>query len=141
MKRGPGKSHCPINFALELFGDPWTLLIVRDVMLLKKRRFKDFLESPEGIATNILTDRLARLEQHGIVEKLCDLYYVTEKGLDLLPVIAEISAWGSKYDPKTASPKRLVALARTNPARYRKEIRAIAMGTRKPPSGDGDGRS
>lgn len=137
VKRGPGKSHCPINFALEIFGDPWSLLIVRDVMLLKKRRFKDFLQSPERIATNVLTDRLARLEQYGIIEKLCDQYYLTEKGLDLLPVVAEMSAWGSKYDPKTASPKRLVEFARGNPSRYRKELRAIAMGTRKPPPGDG----
>jgi DNA-binding HxlR family transcriptional regulator len=103
------------------------------------RRFKDFLRSPEGIATNVLTDRLARLEHYGIIEKLCDQYYLTEKGFDLLPVVAEISAWGSKHDAKTASPKRLVELARTNPARYRKEIQAIATGTRKAPSGDGNG--
>jgi DNA-binding HxlR family transcriptional regulator len=140
MKREPGKSHCPINFALEIFGDPWSLLIVRDVMLLKKRRFKDFLQSAEGIATNVLTDRLARLEQYGIIEKLCDQYSLTKKGLDLLPLIAEISAWGSKYDPKTASPKRLVYLARSNPSRYRKEIRAIATGARKPPLGGGERR-
>jgi DNA-binding HxlR family transcriptional regulator len=136
MKRGPGKSHCPINFALEVFGDPWSLLIVRDVMLLKKRRFKDFLQSAEGIATNVLADRLARLEKCGIIEKLCDQYYLTAKGMDLLPVVAEISAWGSKHDPRTASPKRFVELARTDPARYRKEIQAIAAGTRKAPSGE-----
>jgi DNA-binding HxlR family transcriptional regulator len=124
MRRPRGRSHCPINFTLELVGDSWSLLIVRDIMFERKRRYKDFLESPEGIATNILADRLAKLERYGIIEKLCDEYYLTRKGLDLLPVLTEMIGWGSRHDPKTAAPQRLVDLAHNDPARFRKAVKA-----------------
>jgi DNA-binding HxlR family transcriptional regulator len=126
MKRGLGKSHCPINFTLELLGDPWSLLIVRDIMFFKKRRYKDFLRSAENIATNVLADRLVKLEKYGVIEKLCEAYYLTEKGFDLLPVLTEMSAWGSKHDPETAAPKQLVKLAQSDREKFRKEIEAMA---------------
>jgi len=100
---------------------------MRDIVLFGKRRYKDFLGSDEGIATNILSDRLTRLEQHGIVEKMCEQYLVTEKGFNLLPILTEMGMWGSKYDPQTASPEHLVELAKNNPTRFRKEIEKIAF--------------
>jgi len=100
---------------------------VRDMVFSNKRRFKEFLNSEERIATNVLVDRLARLQQNGIIEKMCEQYLITEKGLDLLPLLAEMIAWGAKHDPKTATPKRLARLARSDPARFRREIKK--MGT------------
>jgi DNA-binding HxlR family transcriptional regulator len=106
------RSHCPINFMLETLGDKWTLLVIRDLMFKGKRRFSEFLESDEKIATNILADRLGRLEEHGLVAKTVDEgnrskynYALTEKGRDLLPVMLEITAWSAKHDPKTNAPK------------------------------------
>jgi DNA-binding HxlR family transcriptional regulator len=100
------RSHCPINFALELFGDPWALLVVRDVLLYRKTRFKELLESEERMATNILSDRLARLVEGGVLERRGRPveYTLTEKGLDLVPMLLEMSAWGAKHDPQTAAP-------------------------------------
>ena len=133
MKRSPGKSHCPINFTLELLGDNWSLLILRDIHLFGKRRFKDFLESEEGISTNILADRLGKLERSGILEKVHGLYQPTEKGLDLLPLLIEMSLWGAKYDPNTSAPPEFVMWAKSDPEAFRKGVEEIAEGTRPPP--------
>lgn len=110
------RSHCPINFVLETFGDKWTLLIVRDLMFKGKSSFGEFLESQEKIATNILSDRLKRLEAHGIIDKSVDAsnrsklnYCLTEKGRDLLPIMLEITAWSSKYDALTNAPPDFLA--------------------------------
>lgn len=118
MKQVKRRSDCPINFALEIFGDKWTLLVVRDLMFRGKVNYGDFLESEEKIATNILADRLETLECAGIVKKSQDLknktkyiYSLTSKGLDLAPVLIEIVLWSAKYDPKTAAPKEFVAEA------------------------------
>lgn len=99
------RSHCPINFLLETFGDRWTLLVVRDLMFKGKRSYGEFLASEEGISTNILADRLKRLEEGGIVEKSVDptnksrlFYHLTAKGLDLLPVMLEVTAWSARHD-------------------------------------------
>jgi DNA-binding HxlR family transcriptional regulator len=105
------RSNCPINFVLETFGDKWTLLVIRDLMFHGKRHYSEFLASDEGISTNILANRLQRLEQDGVVEKEVDpnnrskaIYRLTEKGKDLLPVMLEITAWSGKYDSKTNAP-------------------------------------
>lgn len=105
------RSHCPINFVLETFGDKWTLLIVRDLMFKGKQTFGEFLESDEKISTNILADRLKRLEQHEIIEKTVApdnrsslLYSLTSKGTDLLPIMLEITAWSAKHDALTNTP-------------------------------------
>ncbi len=118
MKRVKRRSDCPISFALDIFGDRWTLLIIRDLIFKGKVHYGDFLESEEEIATNILADRLKMLEQVGILEKSQDphiktkyLYTLTEKGLDLLPVLIEIVLWSAKHDPKTAADKSFVAKA------------------------------
>lgn len=99
------RSGCPISCSLDLLGDQWSLLIVRDMVFGRKRYFKEFLASPEGIATNILTDRLKRLEDCGIISKLLDpenrrqiVYTLTEKGIALIPVLVELLCWGATYD-------------------------------------------
>jgi DNA-binding HxlR family transcriptional regulator len=100
------RSHCPMNLALEIFGDKWSLLIVRDIMFEGKRHFREFLQSEEKIASNILTDRLNMLETEGIVTKSPDpahkqksIYRLTTKGIDLLPIFAEFAAWSIKHKP------------------------------------------
>ena len=100
------RSYCPINLSLEIFGDKWTLLVLRDMMFGGKRHFREFLQSDEGIASNILADRLALLVEHGILTRADDathkqkaVYSLTEKGIDLFPVIVQIGAWGSRHVP------------------------------------------
>lgn len=103
----PGKQHprscCPIALTLDILGDKWTLLVVRD-LLLGRTHFREFAASPEGIATNILTNRLTRLVDHGIVEKFPSperpdryAYRLTKKGKSLGPVIRSITKWGLQH--------------------------------------------
>lgn len=112
------RSNCPINFVLETFGDKWTLLIVRDLMFKGKNRYGEFLESAEGISTNILADRLQRLEEHGIIfkeaveDKRSAIYRMTDKGKDLLPIMLEITAWSAKHDSRTNAPSNFVRMYR-----------------------------
>lgn len=98
------RSDCPISTALDIFGDKWSLLIIRDMIFKGKNTYGDFLESGEKIATNILADRLALLEWAGIISKHKHpdskakiLYKLTSKGIDLIPVLVEIIAWSDKY--------------------------------------------
>jgi DNA-binding HxlR family transcriptional regulator len=102
------KSLCPINLALEVFGDRWSLLIVRDLMFAGKRHFREFLQSEEGISSNILTERLGKLVEYGVLGKTDDpthkqkaIYSLTPMGIDLLPVVTQIGIWGRKYGPVT----------------------------------------
>ena len=111
MKSSP-RSHCPISYLLDLVGDSWSLLVMRDLIFKGKRRFQDLLASEEGIATNILADRLSRLEERGIIARRRDpddkrqyLYAPTRKGLDLIPLMLEMIQWSAKHDPATAAPK------------------------------------
>ena len=99
------RSGCPVSCSLDLLGDKWSLLIVRDMVFGRKRSFKEFLASPEGIATNILTNRLKRLEDSGIISKQPDpenrrqiVYTLTEKGIALIPVLVELRCWGAIYE-------------------------------------------
>jgi DNA-binding HxlR family transcriptional regulator len=98
------RSRCPINLTLEVFGDKWSLIIIRDIMFEGKRYFRELLQSEEKIASNILADRLAMLEREEIISKVSDpghkqkyIYSLTAKGIDLLPIMVEIGAWGFKY--------------------------------------------
>jgi DNA-binding HxlR family transcriptional regulator len=109
------RSECPISYSLDIFGDRWTLLVVRDLALTGKKHFRDFLDSDEGIASNILADRLKTLECFGIVTRHPDpehaskvIYSLTEKGMDLIPALFELVRWGVKYDDKTRVPKEFV---------------------------------
>ncbi|MFS0724936.1 winged helix-turn-helix transcriptional regulator [Paenibacillus sp. 1P07SE] len=104
------RSDCPISFSLDLLGDSWSLLIIRDIVFAGKHTFGEFIASDEGIARNILTNRLLRLEHIGVLskqphplDKRKDLYQLTETGLDLIPILLELSAWGAAYEPETSS--------------------------------------
>ena len=99
------RSGCPVSIALEVFGDRWSLLIVRDLMVRGLRTFKEFLESGEGIATNILADRLEKLEAARIIARQPEEsdgrkvnYRLTERGIDLAPVMLELLIWGARYE-------------------------------------------
>jgi DNA-binding HxlR family transcriptional regulator len=97
-----------------VFGDSWTLLIVRDLMFKGKSSYTEFLRGEEGIATNVLADRLSRLERDGIVEKAPKgdrakrRYVLTTKGMDLLPILLEAIRWSAKYDDRTAADRAFV---------------------------------
>ncbi|TLS50879.1 helix-turn-helix transcriptional regulator [Paenibacillus antri] len=102
MKREENKSRCPINQTVEIFGDTWSLLILRDMLALGKRTFGEFLESEERIGPSVLADRLAHLERKGIIAKRASdtdkrkfIYTVTEKGLNVIPIVYEVAVWGS----------------------------------------------
>lgn len=110
------RSDCPINFALEMFGDRWSLLIIRDIVYFGKKTYGEFLASDEGMATNILASRLVQLEQKGLLVKKPDetdkrkeVYFLTEKGLDLIPILLEMAGWGAQHDPQTAVPQAWMA--------------------------------
>lgn len=120
MRRSQKQEHrsaCPIGIALDLVGDPWTLLIVRDLMFKGAKTFNGFLAAGEGIATNVLTDRLARLETNAIVTKARDthdarrfIYRLTEKGIDLAPVLVELVLWSTRYEKTDAPPEVVKAM-------------------------------
>lgn len=97
------RSDCPISCALDLIGDKWTLIVLRDLLFFNKTKFDEFLESPEKISTSVLTDRLHKLERAGLIEKapysthrLRMTYSATEKGKTLAPVLNEIVRWGKR---------------------------------------------
>jgi DNA-binding HxlR family transcriptional regulator len=106
----PHRSGCPINLTLEILGDKWSLLVIRDIVFGNRRHFRELLtRSEEGIASNILSDRLKTLVDEGVLTKADDpshkqkaIYSLTEKGIELLPVLAQMAAWGRKYLPVTA---------------------------------------
>jgi DNA-binding HxlR family transcriptional regulator len=128
MRSRHRRSDCPVHFALEVFGDPWTLLIVRDLMFKNRTTYTEFLRAEEGIATNILADRLVRLEQDGIVAKDPGAtgggYRLTAKGIDLLPVLLEIIAWSAKHDQRTAADRAFVRRFRTDKEAFARKLRA-----------------
>jgi DNA-binding HxlR family transcriptional regulator len=101
------ETGCPVAFGLDTFGDRWSLLIIREIMLRGKRTYSEFLEADEGIASNILIARLKHLEAEGIVEKSRDpenrrafLYELTKKGRDLAPILLEIVIWSGMHDTR-----------------------------------------
>jgi DNA-binding HxlR family transcriptional regulator len=102
------RSNCPVACTLDLLGDKWTLLVVRD-LIVGKRRFDEFLASPEGVASNILADRLARLTAAGLVEQRPNpehrgraTYHLTPRGASLESVIATVASWGLENLPGTS---------------------------------------
>lgn len=105
---GDHRSGCPINLTLEVIGDRWSLLILRDMMFGNRRHFREMLRSQEGISSNILADRLKMLQDEGMITKADDpshkqkaIYSLTEKAIELLPVFAQIGAWGTRHLPVT----------------------------------------
>ena len=115
MNKTRKRSDCPVSGSLDVWGDKWSLLIIRDLMFAKECTYGDFLKAPEGIATNILASRLQALEENQIIEKLDHpgskakvLYRLTRKGIDLLPVMIEINLWAEKYFPIPADRKAML---------------------------------
>src|SRR5712692_7060706 len=128
MRRRRRKSDCPVHFALEVFGDAWTLLVIRDLMFKNRTTYTELLRAEEGIATNILADRLVRLEQDGIVAKDAATagggYRLTAKGIDLLPIVLEVIAWSAKHDQRTAADRAFVRRFRANKEAFARKLRA-----------------
>ncbi len=107
------RSACPLTNTLDLIGDKWTLLVIRDMLFLKKKAFQEFLKSPEGIATNILTERLQRLQEAGLIEKrpytktpVRYEYRLTRRGEDLRPLLMEMIRWGNAHIEGTIVPPK-----------------------------------
>jgi DNA-binding HxlR family transcriptional regulator len=122
------RSGCPLNASVEMLGDRWSLLIIRDMMLLGYRTFKEFLNSHERIASNILADRLKRLEKYGIITSARDPsdgrklnYSLTPKGLGLAPVLTEMVLWAAAYED--TGNQALVRLMRKDKDHFLAEIR------------------
>jgi DNA-binding HxlR family transcriptional regulator len=130
LKQGKAKrrSGCPLNASVEMLGDRWSLLIIRDMMLRGSRTYKEFLESYEGIATNILADRLRKLVAHGIISAEPDpsdgrklIYLLTAKGIDLAPVLTEMVLWAANHED--TGNQALVELMRADKANFLAAVR------------------
>lgn len=129
MNNSEPRSDCVICNVLEVFGDKWTLLIIRDLFLLDKHEFKEFLASPEGIATNMLTDRLKRLLSNEVIAEIPHpenrsrkLYYLTAKGKELFPILVEMARWGAKYFSDLPAMQPLYERMRNEPGALTREI-------------------
>jgi DNA-binding HxlR family transcriptional regulator len=127
--RASRRSGCPISIALEIFGDGWSLLIVRDLMFKGLRTFSELAGSDEKIATNILSDRLARLEAAGILTRRSDPddarrmnYRLTQKGIDLAPALLEIVLWSARY-AQTDAPPNILRAMRSHPEQFLADVR------------------
>jgi len=123
------RSGCPVSISLEEIGDRWSLLIIRDLMVRGYHTFKQFQESGEGIATNVLADRLKRLQTSGIIGIESDPldgrrtnYRLTEKGIDLAPVVLELLIWGARHE-KTGAPCEVIAHMAQNREQVLAEVR------------------
>lgn len=128
------RSHCAVNYGVEIFGDRWSLLIIRDIVFVGKKTYGDFLKSEEGIATNVLASRLAFLEEQGVLSKAPspddrrkDFYTLTEKGLDLIPIVLSIVLWSAKYDSKSyvRGLKAFITRLSQNPTQVSDEVKAL----------------
>jgi DNA-binding HxlR family transcriptional regulator len=126
------RSDCPINFALEIFGDKWSLLVIRDMIFSGKTTYNEFLDSKEKIATNILSSRLKMLEEMGIIQKHRDptrktktkfVYLLTPMGMDLIPMFVEIILWGGDYVSGISSARAVIEKARSDKSAFIKELR------------------
>jgi DNA-binding HxlR family transcriptional regulator len=134
-------STCPINASLVVLGDRWSLLVVRDLMFAGHRSFNQFLRAGEGIATNILADRIEKLIEAGIITKEPDhqdgrkwVYSLTRKGIELAPVLLELSKWGSKYENGIA-PEGVLERWEVDRAGLFAELRARLGTVRRSPNG------
>ncbi|AYY13769.1 transcriptional regulator [Actinobacteria bacterium YIM 96077] len=144
------RSGCPINLSLEIFGDRWTLLVLRDIIFGGARHFRELLAGPERISSNILADRLNTLVEHGLLTKADDpshkqkvTYSLTEHAIELVPILAQLSAWGVRHLPVAeAYAARAHVLADGGPPvweAYMDELRETHLGpqARRQPAPDG----
>lgn len=139
------RSGCPINLTLEVLGDRWSLIVIRDIMFGNRRHFRELLQgSNEGIATNILADRLRRLVENGLLTKEDDpshkqksVYSLTEMAIELVPLLAHMGAWGRKHLPVSdALAIRAEILEEGGPqlwSDFMDELRARHLGMPLPP--------
>ena len=125
MKESKKRSDCPVSNSLEAFGDKWSLLIVRDLISKKECTYGDFIKADEKIATNILAARLVSLEENDIIQKLEHpdskakvLYRLTQKGIDLIPIIVEINLWAEKHSEIPESRKGVLSEINNNKEEY-----------------------
>ncbi|HZZ45895.1 MAG TPA: helix-turn-helix domain-containing protein [Pseudonocardia sp.] len=150
MARKDARSGCPINLSLEIFGDRWTLLVLRDVIFTGVRHFREMLGGPERISSNILADRLATLVDHGLLTRSDDpshkqkvTYRLTERAIELVPVLVQLSNWGLRHLPAGAEyAARGQVLAEGGPAAWEvfmDELRETHLGpqARRHPAPDG----
>lgn len=142
-KRRKRRSTCPINASLEVVGDRWSLLIVRDLMFAGARTYKDFRASDEGIATNILASRLVTLQDAGIVASDRDprdgrslIYRLTAKGVELAPVLMELSRWGTRFEGGEP-PHGILQAWEADPQAFLAEIRKRLLETDVRPTAAG----
>ncbi|MFD1328336.1 winged helix-turn-helix transcriptional regulator [Mycoplana ramosa] len=138
------RSGCPINLTLEILGDRWSLIVIRDLMFGNRRHFRELLtRSEEGIASNILADRLKRLSKKGLITKADDpshkqkaLYSLTEMAIDLVPLFAHMGAWGRRHLPVSEELSiRAELLENGGPAMwtaFMDELRAVHLGAAPP---------
>jgi len=142
--RETGRSGCPINLTLEILGDRWSLIVLRDIMFGNRRHFREMLaKSDEGIASNILADRLKRLVEKGLLSRRDDtthkqkaIYSLTEMGIALVPVFAAMGEWGRNFLPVTEELSiRAELLSEGGPAlweRFMQELRHLHLDAPKP---------
>lgn len=128
MKDSKKRSDCPVSCSLDIWGDKWSLLIVRDLMFAKQCTYGDFLKSDEKIATNILASRLQTLEENKIITKSDHpeskakvLYKLTQKGIDLLPLMIEINLWAEKYYDLPAERKAMLKEVKKDKEKFIKD--------------------
>ena len=146
--KSDGRSGCPINLSIEVIGDRWSLLVIRDMMFGNRRHFGELLaNSDEGIASNILADRLRRLTEQGLVSRAPDpshkqkvLYSLTEPAIQLVPVIAQLGAWGRRHLPTTPELSiRAELLEQGGPRLWEEfmaELREQHLGIPRPPGSE-----
>jgi len=124
------QSGCPVAFSLDMFGDRWSLLVIREIMLRGKTTYSDFQNIEEAIATNVLADRLKHLETEGIIAKHRDpdnrrsyIYSLTEKGRDLASIMIEIILWGGRHDQRPQAMRDVVNKIQKDRTGFEKSIR------------------
>ncbi|MET3125625.1 DNA-binding HxlR family transcriptional regulator [Arcicella rosea] len=129
MNTNKKRSDCPLSCSLDVFGDKWSLLIIRDLMFGNKCTYNDFLKSEEGIATNILASRLKGLEENGVIEKSAHpdskakiLYRLTQKGIELLPILMEVYIWSEKYYEIPTDIKATIKEAKKDKDKFVKQV-------------------
>lgn len=139
-----GRSGCPINLTLEVLGDRWSLIVLRDIMFGNRRHFRELLgSSEEGIASNVLADRLKRLVQAGLLSRRDDpshkqkgIYSLTESSIELVPLLAHMAAWGRRHTPASELLSvRAALLEEGGPPlwdAFMQELRSLHLGAPKP---------
>ena len=128
-KKTKNWAGCPVRFGMSQFGDKWSFLILRDLMFKGRQYYNEFLEAGEGISTNVLASRLTDLETNGLVTKTQDeikrskyKYQLTEKGLDLMPMMLAMIDWAEKYDNKTEVPSEFIQQLRSDSSALQQEL-------------------